>query len=158
VARGAPIPSKVRISSAFRKFAVDQDGVRTGQPVRFGSPQCSSMLQNGDQCFDSRDDRKVWGRSGCPCQRLSCRRTPDIGQRLAFPVQETVGFGKLLVLNADARNPALFELAHQAPHVVEIAVARIAVEQDRRSLASAMNSSMSTTCVQLASLLSRTPN
>src|SRR5205807_7143739 len=35
-------------------------------------------------------------------------------------------------LDADAGDPALFELAYQAPHVVEVAIARISVQQDRQ--------------------------
>ena len=83
----------------------------------------------------------------------------DVGQVLRLAGDEAVGLGEQLVLEAHADDIALFELADQAAGIVEVAVARVAVEQNRQiAVASAMNSSISRTCVQLASLLSRTPN
>jgi hypothetical protein len=48
---------------------------------------------------------------------------------LTLSVQEAVGLGKLLILDADAGDAALFQFSHQAAHVVEVAVTGIAVEQ-----------------------------
>ena len=44
---------------------------------------------------------------------------------------EAVGLREELVLDAHAGDAALLELAHEAAHVVEVAVAGVAVEQDR---------------------------
>ena len=55
----------------------------------------------------------------------------DIGQGLFLAADEAVGLGEFLVFNADAGYPALFELPDQAPHIIEVAVAGIAVQQDR---------------------------
>src|SRR6185437_15550955 len=55
-----------------------------------------------------------------------------IGKWLRFTVDEAVGLGELLVFDADAGDAALLELAHEAAHVVEVAVAGVAVEQDRQ--------------------------
>jgi hypothetical protein len=53
-----------------------------------------------------------------------------VGERLML-AQEAVGLGEELVLDADARDAAVLELPHEAAHVVEVAVARVAVEQQR---------------------------
>ena len=73
-------------------------------------------------------------------------------------LDEGVGLGEKLVLDANGCDPALLQLFHQPSHVVKIPVAGIAIEQDRNRVASLMNSTTSSTCVQLASLLSRTPS
>jgi hypothetical protein len=46
-------------------------------------------------------------------------------------VDKAVRFRKQLVLDAHGGHVTLLELSHQAPHVVEVAVAGVAVEHDR---------------------------
>jgi GNAT superfamily N-acetyltransferase len=55
----------------------------------------------------------------------------DVGERLPV-ADEGVRLGEQLVLEADAGEAALAQLAHEAADVVEVAVAGVAVDQDRQ--------------------------
>src|SRR6185503_15809583 len=55
----------------------------------------------------------------------------DVRERLGCAADEAVALGKKFVFDADTRNSALFELADEPPDRIEIAVAGIAVHQNR---------------------------
>ena len=71
----------------------------------------------------------------------------------SFAAGEGVGLGKELVLNADPGDVTLAQLAHEPAHVVEVAVAGVAIYQDGQLRGVGQHSSTSSTWVQDASLL-----
>ena len=113
----------------LRQFAVDENGIRTGQTVGLGPAQRLIHAPTRDQRLDARDNREIAIPLGILAGGYLAHKFLDIGERLALAVQETVGLWKLLVLDANARNAALLELTYQTAHIVEIAIPRIAVEQ-----------------------------
>ena len=115
-----------------RQFAVDQDGIRAGAAIGFGAAQRFVHAPSGDQRFDARHDGEIGIRLGILARLDLAAKFVDVGQRLRFAVDEAVGLGKLFVFDAHAGHAALFELADQAAHVVEVTVAGIAIEQDRQ--------------------------
>ena len=108
---------------------MDENGVGTGESIGLGTAQGFVHAPARNQCLDTRDDAK----SGILLRILAggdlADELLDVGQRLAFRVQKAIRLRKLLILDADTRDAALLELAHQAAHVVEIAVTGVAVEQ-----------------------------
>ena len=68
----------------------------------------------------------------------------------SFAAGEGVGLGKELVLNADPGDVTLAQLAHEPAHVVEVAVAGVAIYEDGLLRGVGQHSS---TWVQDASLL-----
>jgi hypothetical protein len=115
-----------------RELAVNQDRVRTGLPVGFRAAQRLVHAPARDQRFDARDDREIFVGLRVLAGFDLAAELVHIGERLRFAVDEAVGLRELLVFDTDACNAALFELAHEAAHVVEVAVAGVAVEQDRQ--------------------------
>lgn len=128
----APFARELQDLVRARQLAVDQDRIGAGLRIRVRAAQRLVHAPAGDQRLDARDDREI---------RIALRilagldlaaELVDLGERLALAVDEAVGFRKLLVLDAHAGDAALLELSHEPAHVVEVAVAGVAVEQDRQ--------------------------
>jgi hypothetical protein len=86
----------------------------------------------GDQRLDSRDEDEVVVGLAVLAGLDAAAELLDVGQGLCL-ADEGVGLGEQLVLDADAGDFALAQLAHETPHAVEIAVARVAVHEDRQA-------------------------
>ncbi len=114
-----------------RLLAVDQDRVRAGPAVGLPAAQRLFQAPAGDQGFDPSHDAEIVVLLRVLAGLDLAAKGLDVFQFLLLALDETVGFREQLVLDADAADVALLELAHQAPHVVEIAVTGVAVEQDR---------------------------
>jgi hypothetical protein len=96
-----------------------------------GAPHHFLHAPAGDETFQPRHERKV---------RIALRFLHgfdlageffQVSQRLALAVDERIGLWEQLVLDANRGDAALLELAHQPPHVVEVPVSGVRVEQDR---------------------------
>ena len=128
----APFAGELQDLVRARQLAVDQDRVGAGFRVRVRAAQRLVHAPARDQRFDARDDREV----GIGLRILAgldlAAELVDFRERLALAADEAVGLRELLVLDTDARDAALLELLHEAAHVVEVAVAGVAVEQDRQ--------------------------
>ncbi len=111
---------------------MDQDRVGAGEAIGLGPLQRLVHAPAGDQRLDPRHDREVLVVLRVLARLALAAERVDVGQRLALAADEAVGLRELLVLDADAGDAALLELPDQAPQVVEVAVAGIAVEQDRQ--------------------------
>src|SRR5712671_2554671 len=48
-------------------------------------------------------------------------------------IEERIGLGKHLVLDAHGRDIALLELAHQAAHIVEVSISSVSIQKDRNA-------------------------
>jgi len=111
---------------------VDQNRVSPGAPVGFRAPQRLLHPPAGDERLDTCDDAEVRIALGILAGGDLADELVDVRQWLALAVQKAVGLGKLLVLDAHAGDAALLELAHQAPQVVEVTVAGVAIQEDRQ--------------------------
>ncbi len=110
---------------------MDQDAVRARGVIGLGAPQGLAEAPAGDEGLDARDDAEVVVALRVLAGLDAAAELVDVGERLLIAVDEAVGLREELVLDAHRRDAALLELAHQAAHVVEVAVAGVAVEQDR---------------------------
>ena len=54
----------------------------------------------------------------------------NISQRLCITFEETICFGKKFILDTDGGDASLLQFSNQTLHIVKIAIARIAVEQN----------------------------
>jgi len=92
---------------------------------------CQHVLQtpSGYESFQSGDDDEII----VELRVLGCfdlaAELVHVRQRLSV-ADKGVCLWKELVLDADAADFALFELRHKAPHVVEVPVTGVAIEQD----------------------------
>ena len=107
-----------------------QDRVGTGGVISARAAQRFARIPAGDVGFDACHHAEVVIGLGILTGGNLAAELIDVGQRLALTVDEAVGLGKELVLDAYAGHAALFKLAHQAPQVIEVAVAGVAIEQD----------------------------
>ena len=110
---------------------MDQDGVGAGAMVGLGALDRLGQAPAGDQRLDARDEHEVRVGLAVLARLDLAAEFVDVGERLQLGAQEGVRLGELLVLDGDARDTDLLELAHQPTHVVEVAVAGVAVEQQR---------------------------
>ena len=93
-------------------------------------PQGLFHAPSGDQRFHAGDDDKSSSALAVLTGLDLSGKFLDIRQRLPLFAQKAIGFRKELVFDANARDIALFQLPDQAPHVVEIPVAGVGIEQD----------------------------
>ncbi len=107
---------------------MDEDRIRTRDPIRLGTAQRLVHTPPGDQRFHARDHAKIWIRLCVLSGRDLADELFDARQRLALAIQEAVRLRELLVFDAHSGNAALLELADQTTHVVEVAVTGVAVQ------------------------------
>ena len=113
-----------------RALAVDQDGVGARRAVRLGPAEGLVEPAPRDERLHARDDREVRIAGAVLAGLDLAAELVDLGQRLVL-ADERVGLREELVLEADGGDAPLAELPDQAAHVVEVAVAGVAVEKDR---------------------------
>ena len=111
-------------------LGMDQNRVRPGGAIGLGALERLLQPPAGDQRLDPGDDAEIVVHLAVLAGLDLAAEFVDGGERLAL-ADERVGLGKKLVLDADAGDPALAQFPHRAAHVVEIAPAGIAVDQDR---------------------------
>src|SRR5882672_6574360 len=107
---------------------MDTGPIRTRAPIRVGTAPSLVHTPPGGQRFHARHHAKIRIRLRILSRRDLADELFDARQRLALAVQETVRLGELLVFDAHSGNAALLELTDQTAHVVEVAVAGVAVE------------------------------
>ena len=100
---------------------------------RYSSPRFRGLLETvtGDERLDAGDDDEVLVPLGFFHRAKLARMLVHVGERLRGAADEAVRLREELVLDADAGNAALLELGDEAPRRVEVAVARVAIEEDR---------------------------
>jgi hypothetical protein len=109
---------------------VDQDAVGARRVVCLGAPEGLVEAAPRDERLHAGHDREV-GLGGAVLAGLDLpAELVDVGQRLML-ADERVRLGEELVLEADRRHSALAELPDETAHVVEVAVSRVPVEEDR---------------------------
>ena len=108
-----------------------QDGIGPGCAISLGPLQGLIHAPARDQCLHPCNNAKIRVLPAVFTGPDLAAKFINIGQGLFLAVNEAVGLGEFLVFNADAGYAALFELSDQAPHVVEVAVTGITVQQDR---------------------------
>ena len=111
--------------------AVDQDGVRACFAIGRSPLQGLIHAPARDQRLHPRDNAEVRVPLAVLAGPDLAAELVDVCQGLFTAVDEAVGLGELLVFDTHAGYPPLFEFPHQAPHVVEVAVTGVAVQQDR---------------------------
>src|SRR5205823_11139741 len=110
---------------------VHENRVGASLVVRLGATQCFIEAPSRYQRLGSRDEAKtivrlaVFSRSDLPAELV------DLGQRLKIS-DERVGLREQLVLDAHRRDISLAEFLDESPDVVKVAVAGVAVEQNRQ--------------------------
>src|SRR5919106_4817122 len=108
---------------------MDQDGIGPGATVGLGPTQGLAQIPTGDQRLDPRHDAEI-GVALAVLARLDLTaKLLDIRERLLFTGNKAIGLWEHLVLDADPGDPALLQLSDQAPHVVEVAIAGIPIEE-----------------------------
>jgi hypothetical protein len=110
---------------------VDQDRVGAGQVVCLRAPQRLGEAPARDERLDPRDQDEVRILLAVLAGLDLPAELVDVSQRLELGAQERVRLREELVLDGDAGHARLLQLAHEPAHVVEVAVAGVAVEQDR---------------------------
>ena len=130
--RAAPIPfaGEAQHLLGGRRLGMDQNGVGAGLAIGFGAAQRLVEPPSGDQRLDARHDRKIVVGLTVLARLDLAAELVDLGERLAL-ADEGVGLGEQLVLDAHAGDLSLAQLLHQPTHVVEVAIAGVAVHQDR---------------------------
>ena len=108
-----------------------EERVGAGADVLLAAAQGFVHAPSGDERFGPRDHGERRGALGVLGGQQLADELRD-GRQLLLAVDEAVGLRKLLVLDTDARHTPLLQLAHETAHVVEVAVAGVAVEQDRQ--------------------------
>ena len=111
-------------------LGVDQHRVGAGPVIGLGPAQRLIHAPAGDQRLDARHDLEVVVALAVLARLDAAAELVHVRQRLVL-ADEGVGLGEELVLDADPPNATLAQLPHQAPHVVEVAVAGVAVHEDR---------------------------
>ena len=111
-------------------LAVHQDGVGTSLGVGRGPQQGLVEPPAGDERLGAGHHHEVGVDLGVLGRADLAAELVDVGQGLAPAVEVAVGLGEELVLEAHPGHAPLLELAHEPAHVVEVAVPRVAVEQD----------------------------
>jgi hypothetical protein len=110
---------------------VDQDRVGAGRVVGLGALERLRKTPARDQRFHAGDQHEI-GIALAVLARLDlAAELSDVGERLELRAQERVGLREELVLDHHAGHADLLQLPDEAAHVVEVAVAGIAVEQHR---------------------------
>src|SRR5258708_3587053 len=128
-----PLTHKCQYLVGRRELAVDEDGVGSRGAVSMGPIQGFVQAQAEDESFNSGDDTEVaillriLGGLDLAGKFLS------IGEELMFLIEERIGLGKHLVLDAHGRDIALLELVHQAAHIVEVSVSSVSIQEDRNA-------------------------
>ncbi len=110
---------------------MDQHRIGPGRVIGLGAAQRLIETVAGDQRLDAGDEREFRLGLAVLAGLDAAAELVDRGKRLRL-AEEGVGLGEQLVLDADAGDAALAELADEAPDIVEIAIAGIAVDQDRQ--------------------------
>jgi hypothetical protein len=108
---------------------MDQDRVGAGAVVRLGAAERLLHGMAGDQRLHPRHDGEVVVELAVLGGADAAGELLHVGQGLCL-ADEGVGLREQLVLDAHAGDAALAQLAHEAAHVVEVAVAGVAVQQD----------------------------
>src|ERR1700704_44637 len=122
-----PLTHKCQYLVGRRELAVDEDGVGSCGAVSMGPIQGFVQTQAEDESFNSGDDAEVaillriLGSLDLPGKFFS------IGQELMSLIEERIGLGKYLVLDAHGRNISLLELTHQASHIVEVSISGVSI-------------------------------
>ena len=111
--------------------AVDQDAVGAGLAIGFGAAQRFGEPPAADEGFDPGDDGKVLVALGVFAGFDLAAELVHVRHGLGVALDEAVRFGEELVFDAHRGNLALLQLADEALHVVEVAVAGVAVEENR---------------------------
>src|SRR5437667_13246 len=114
-----------------RLAAVDEDRVGAGAMVGLRALDRLREAPARDERLHARDEDEVGVRLAVLARLDLAAELLDVGQRLQLGAQERVRLREELVLDGDAGHADLLELAHEPAHVVEVAVARVAVEQER---------------------------
>ena len=110
---------------------VDEHGIGAGLPVLF--PALEGLLEAvaGDERLDAGDDDEVLVALRFLHRADLAGVLVHVGEGLGRAADEAVRLREQLVLDADAGDAALLELHHEAARRVEVAVAGVAIEQDR---------------------------
>ena len=110
---------------------MDEDGVGAGLAVGLAALQRLFQALAGDERLDARDDDEVVVALGFLRRADLAGELVHVGERLRRAADEAVRLREELVLDAHAGDAALLELRDEAARRVEVAVAGVAVEQDR---------------------------
>ena len=110
-------------------LGVDQHRVGAGPVIGLRPAQRLVHAPAGNQRLDARHDLKVVVALAVLARFDAAAELVHVRQRLVL-ADEGVGLWEQLVLDADPRNATLAQLPHQAAHVVEIAVAGVAIHED----------------------------
>ena len=113
-----------------RQLGMAQHCVGPGLGIGMGAVKRLVQPAPGDEGLQPRDDGEVRVGLAVFAGFDLARELIHVGQRLTL-ADEGIGFREQLVLDADTGDAALAELGHRAAHVVEVAPAGIAVDQDR---------------------------
>ena len=108
-----------------------EDRVGPGEAVGLGAAHGLLEAPARDEGLDAGDDHEIVVALGVFARLDLARELVDGREGLARTTDERVGLGEDLVLDADPGHPAGLQLADHPLHGVEVAVARVAVEQDR---------------------------
>ena len=109
---------------------MNQKRVRAGFMIGLCALESLDHAAAGNKGFDPRNDAEIVVDLTVLAGLDLAAEFVDVGQRLTI-ADEGICFGKQLVLDADTGDAALAKLADDAPHIVEVAVTRVAVHQDR---------------------------
>src|SRR5229473_853738 len=122
-----PLTHECQYLVGRRELAVDEDGVGSRGTVSMGPFQSLVQTQPKNESFNSGDDTEVAILLRIFCGLDLAGKFLGIGKELLSLIEERIRLRKHLVLNAHGRDIALFELANQAAHIVEVSISSVSI-------------------------------
>ena len=125
----APLREEREDLGRARLLRVDEDGIGAGRVIGLRALERLGETPARDERFHAGDQHEVGVLLAVLARLDLAGELRDIGERLELGAEERVGLREELVLDHHAAHADLLELPHEAPHVVEVAVAGVAVEE-----------------------------
>ena len=110
---------------------MNQDRIGAGPPVSFAALEGFGQSPTCDKGFHPGNDAEVFISLGVFAGLDLAAKRLYIFQLLLLALDKAIGFREQFVFDTDTCDVALLQLAHQAAHVIEVAVTSVAIEQDR---------------------------
>jgi hypothetical protein len=108
---------------------VDEDGIGAGRVIGLRALERLGETPARDERLHAGDEHEIGVLLAVLARLDLAGEFRDVSERLQLGAQERVGLGEELVLDDHPAHPDLLQLADEAPHVVEVAVACVAVEE-----------------------------
>ena len=125
----APLREEGEDLGRARLLRVDENGVGARRVIGLRALERLRQTPARDERLHAGDEHEVGVLLAVLARLDLAGELRDIGERLELGAEERIGLREELVLDHHPAHADLLQLPHEAPHVVEVAVARVTVEE-----------------------------